>query len=584
MITPTFAAEPDGYVILTPISVGKIPDGVFLNLDTNRAYIPNTGSNTVSVIDTTTNTVIDTIKVGVDPEGMVINPDTNRAYVANTGSNNVSVIDTTTNTVIDTIRVGIFPDTVEVNPDTNRVYVTNEDSGTVSVIDTTTNTVIDTIAVGGCTIDSSVDRTTNLLYVAGCRNNIASVIDTTINTVIDTIKVGKIPWSIEVNSDTNRVYVVNKGSGTVSVIDTTTHTVIDTIEVGVRPFGIAVNPDTNRAYVPNTGSNTVSVIDTTTNTVIDTIEVGVAPKDIALNPLTNRIYVANSGSNNVSIIDLNIGAQSKPVPESETLELESKTKVPEWIKNNAGWWADGAIGDSDFASGLEYLIKEKIILVSEQTISNFEDYYVVLHLNLGKIIIEFFPDEAPNHVEKFFELTQSGFYDGTLFHRVIPGFMIQGGDPNTKTEDKSIWGTGSPGYTINEEFNSINHNRGIVSMARSADPNSAGSQFFIVHQDSRFLDGQYTVFGKIVTQESFDTLDKIASTPVGDKDIPKDPSETLINKTEIISKSETQESTINQEIPDWVKNNAKWWADGLISEDEFLNGVKYMIENGIIRV
>jgi len=362
------------------------------------------------------------------------------------------------------------------------------------------------------------------------------------------------------------------------------YVILTPISVGKIPDGVFLNLDTNRAYVPNTGSNTVSVIDTTTNTVIDTMEVGKAPKDIALNPLTNRIYVANSGSNNVSIIDLNIGAQSKLVPESETLELESKTKVPEWIKNNAGWWADGAIGDSDFASGLEYLIKEKIILVSEQTISNFEDYYVVLHLNLGKIIIEFFPDEAPNHVEKFFELTQSGFYDGTLFHRVIPGFMIQGGDPNTKTEDKSIWGTGSPGYTINEEFNSISHNRGIVSMARSADPNSAGSQFFIVHQDSRFLDGQYTVFGKIVTQESFDTLDKIASTPVGDKDIPKDPSETLINKTEIISKSETQESTINQEIPDWVKNNAKWWADGLISEDEFLNGVKYMIENGIIRV
>ena len=276
-----------------------------------------------------------------------------------------------------------------------------------------------------------------------------------------------------------------------------------------------------------------------------------------------------------------------PIPDDDvgsTIEPAPEAKVPEWIKNNAGWWADGAIGDSDFASGLEYLIKEKIILVSEQTISNFEDYYVVLHLNLGKIIIEFFPDEAPNHVEKFFELTQSGFYDGTLFHRVIPGFMIQGGDPNTKTQDKSIWGTGSPGYTINEEFNSINHNRGIVSMARSADPDSAGSQFFIVHQDSRFLDGQYTVFGKIVTQESFDTLDKIASTPVGDRDIPKDPSETLINRTEIISKSEPQESTINQEIPDWVKNNAGWWADGLISEDEFLNGIKYMIEKGIIRV
>lgn len=143
-----------------------------------------------------------------------------------------------------------------------------------------------------------------------------------------------------------------------------------------------------------------------------------------------------------------------------------------------------------------------------------EDRLAVLQTPSGDIVIEFFADDAPIHVENFVNLVETGAYEQTVFHRVIPGFMIQGGDPSTKPgayNSTSEWGTGSPGYTIDAEFNTIKHNRGIVSMARSAHPDSAGSQFFIVHADSNFLDGQYTVFGRIVTQESFDTLDTIAS-------------------------------------------------------------------------
>ena len=143
-----------------------------------------------------------------------------------------------------------------------------------------------------------------------------------------------------------------------------------------------------------------------------------------------------------------------------------------------------------------------------------EDKLVILNTKSGDIVIEFFPADAPNHVENFIKLTEEGFYDRTVFHRVIKDFMIQGGDPKTKPGGYNTvteWGTGDPGYSIDEEFNTIKHNRGIVSMARAADPNSAGSQFFIVHGDSNFLDEQYTVFGRIVTQESFDTLDKIAN-------------------------------------------------------------------------
>ena len=127
-------------------------------------------------------------------------------------------------------------------------------------------------------------------------------------------------------------------------------------------------------------------------------------------------------------------------------------------------------------------------------------------------------DIAPETVRNFIKLAKSGFYDGTLFHRVIPKFMIQGGDPNTKESDKSTWGTGGPGYSIKAEFNSRSHLRGIVSMARSSDPDSAGSQFFIVSSDSTFLDREYTVFGQVV--DGMEVVDKIVDLPRDGNDCP----------------------------------------------------------------
>src|SRR5579862_1017017 len=122
----------------------------------------------------------------------------------------------------------------------------------------------------------------------------------------------------------------------------------------------------------------------------------------------------------------------------------------------------------------------------------------VLHTNLGDIVLRFHPQKAPNHVENFKKLVREGFYNGTKFHRVIPGFMIQGGDPNSKSDDRSRHGTGGPGYQIKAEFNDTKHVRGILSAARSADPNSAGSQFFIMTATSPHLDGQYTANGEVV--------------------------------------------------------------------------------------
>ncbi len=137
----------------------------------------------------------------------------------------------------------------------------------------------------------------------------------------------------------------------------------------------------------------------------------------------------------------------------------------------------------------------------------------------GTMVLEFYPDLAPGHVDNFKKLAKKGFYDGTCFHRVIKGFMIQGGDPNTKDESaKSSWGQGGPGYTIKAEFNAKHHARGILSMARTPDPNSAGSQFFICHGDAGFLDGQYTVFGKLIKGD--DVLEKIGTAATEGPDRP----------------------------------------------------------------
>jgi len=177
------------------------------------------------------------------------------------------------------------------------------------------------------------------------------------------------------------------------------------------------------------------------------------------------------------------------------------------------------------------------------TVTNYSfaqsEQVVVLETTSGNIVIEFFPEDAPKTVGNFLNLAESGFYDGVIFHRIIKDFMIQGGDPLSKDlESQSMWGTGDAGQNIEAEFNTIKHNRGILSMARSANPDSASSQFFIVHGDSNFLDEQYTVFGRIVTQESFDTLDKIALLETGSRDVPIDPEQAKILTAKVVQRSE----------------------------------------------
>ncbi len=155
-----------------------------------------------------------------------------------------------------------------------------------------------------------------------------------------------------------------------------------------------------------------------------------------------------------------------------------------------------------------------------EEIKKMSETTAMIETNLGTIELKFFPEVAPNHVKNFVDLAKKGFYDGTTFHRVIPGFMIQGGDPNSKNPDKSRHGMGGPGYTVKAEFNDKPHKRGTLSMARAQDPDSAGSQFFICVADAAFLNKQYTAFGEVIS--GMNVADKIVNQPRDKRDNPND--------------------------------------------------------------
>ena len=168
---------------------------------------------------------------------------------------------------------------------------------------------------------------------------------------------------------------------------------------------------------------------------------------------------------------------------------------------------------------IKYIVAGFVSLLMAVTLVQ-ADEIAVIETTLGKIELEFLVDKAPRHVKNFKELAEKGFYDGTIFHRVIPGFMIQGGDPNSKSDDRSTHGTRDPGYTIKAEFNDTPHDRGVLSMARSSDPDSAGSQFFIVVEDSHFLDNKYTAFGRVI--KGMKVADKIVNVPTDRRDNPEE--------------------------------------------------------------
>jgi len=265
-------------------------------------YVTNYSSNAVSVINTSTNTIVNTITVGTRPYGIAITPNGLYAYVTNYGSANVSVINTTTNTVVSTITVGTSPEGIAITPNGLYVYVTHG-SGTVSVINTTTNTVVSTITVGTSPFGIAITPNGLYAYVANSSSNTVSVINTATNTVVDTISVGSNSFDITITPNGRYAYIPYLGGSSVLVIDTSTNTVVDTISVGTSPYGIAITPNGLYVYVTNIGSSNVSVIDTATNTVINTISIGGSPYDIAITPNGLYAYVTNRSSNTVSVIN-----------------------------------------------------------------------------------------------------------------------------------------------------------------------------------------------------------------------------------------------------------------------------------------
>ena len=191
-----------------------------------------------------------------------------------------------------------------------------------------------------------------------------------------------------------------------------------------------------------------------------------------------------------------------------------------------GAFAQDVCGEYDDQGVCTYIIPENYLPpkeFSQKEIDEMKHKAVLITMQEGTFLIELFPEDAPNTVHNFLKLVESGYYDGIVFHRIIPGFMIQAGDPNTKDPevDRSLWGTGGPGYEINAEFNTLQHDRGIVSMARGEHPDSAGSQFFIVVEDSNFLDGEYTAFGRLVPGFPQAT-NKISALVTDDRNAPLD--------------------------------------------------------------
>jgi YVTN family beta-propeller protein len=296
-------------VLIGIVSVGDSPYGVAVTPDGSNVYVTNWADDTVSVIQTSDNTVVDTISVGASPRGVAVDPDGSHVYVANWGDTTVSVIQTSDNTVVDTISVnGRYG--IAVDPDGSHVYIANWGDATVSVIQSSDNTVVDTVSVGTDPYMAAITPDGSHVYVANWGDATVSVIQTSDNTVIDTISVGVNPTGVAVAPDGSHVYVTNNSDATVSVIQTPDNTVIDTISVGDHPTGVAVTPNGSHVYVINNYDNTASVIQTSDNTVVDTISMGGDSYMASVTPDGNHVYVANRGDDTVSVIGF--GANNCP--------------------------------------------------------------------------------------------------------------------------------------------------------------------------------------------------------------------------------------------------------------------------------
>ncbi len=306
------------------------------------AYVPNYTGNSVTVLDTATNTIATSIPVGINPGGVAVNGSGSFAYIANRGSNTVSVIDTATNTVVSTVAVGSAPAGIAVSADGLKAYVANYSSNNVSVLDTTTNTVVATIAVGSRPQGIASTPSGDHVFVANLFSDNVSVIDTASDTVTATVAVGDGPVGVDVDPSGTSVYVGNSLGNTVSVIATSGNIVTDTIPVGTGPYGVAVNPSGSLAYVSNFGSSSVSVIATSTKAVTATFPVVGGPRGISFNAAGTFAYTGTQSNTRIAVINTTTNAIATSIVAGSPRPLGQSLSQP--------LFGDGSIGAGHFHS------------------------------------------------------------------------------------------------------------------------------------------------------------------------------------------------------------------------------------------
>lgn len=663
-----------------------------LEPNTNKAYTANVGSNTVSVIDLSTNTILDTIPVGITPRGLAYDPINHQVYVSNFMSGTVSVIDATTDTVITTIVTGFGPFGMNIKSDTNQLYVANFGSGTISVIDTLTNTVIDTIIVGGNSlVDVTVNTNTNRAYASEFFTNKLYVIDTTTNTVIDNIDVKNGPSVVVINQNTNTIYVTQFIGGTVAAIDGITNTVIDNLTIGGSPAGMVFNPNTNLAYVANPVLNSVSVIETITNSVIGTIPVGNAPFRIDVIPDINRIYVVNGDSGTVSIIDgitnividtITVGVNSQVIianpnvsnpmrdPSTdvkdvtdEVLEYSFIGKLPHLSKFAIGGIRTLALGalagggggsTGGSAPSLNNIAFDGVTTVNEDGILEFGGLVIdkiapvnnfpTQKVKTGvpfELRLPFYEDNGVGslqHVAVYFlQGDEKTIYDSQTSIIYEPNSSVEFSDTSGLISNVSAEGIVKSAYSVDVVFEmtfNFPTDEPIDVIVRSWDKHRRSSDIkfsdlilvevnspFNLHRDTSLdntpewsksvqssLTKSTTIFKEDFdgTQVTFDTENGQSVTPhttiplwiknnahwwsqdeIGNDDfvasvqylIEKDI--LSVPKRHVISILETAQPA---EIPNWIKLNAKWWANDSISDEEFVQSMQWLIKKGIMTV
>jgi large repetitive protein len=304
--------------VVNTIGVGPVPYVLTINPAGTIAYVPSHYSNYISVINLNTNTVINNITVGALPLDSVFNNNGTLAYVTNEGGSTVSVIDVATNSVVNTITVGASPYTIAINPAGTLAYVTNYESTTVSVINLATNTVINTITVGTAPLGVTFNPSGNTAYVAVYVGWDVKVINVSSNTIIDTIPVPT-PLQVVINPAGTLAYVTQFGGGvnifgnSISVINLATQSVVNNIMVSNSPYGVAFMPRGESAYITNFLSANVNIINVSSNTIVNTITIGNVtmwhPDAIAINPSGSTLYVTNQNLGTVSVIKTSSGAE-----------------------------------------------------------------------------------------------------------------------------------------------------------------------------------------------------------------------------------------------------------------------------------